>query len=91
MTAVGRKASQIDMRAIEWVWLNRLGRGVFSGFDGDPERGKSQHLAMMAAHVTTGKAWPSFSSEPKTHGRPRLSRAWWQRVPTAHGYDSSLM
>src|SRR5260370_34159613 len=64
MTAVGRKASQIDMRAIEWVWLNRLGRGVFSGFDGDPERGKSQHLAMMAAHVTTGKAWPDGSPCP---------------------------
>ena len=58
---VGRKASLVSMKAVDWLWPNRLARGVLTGFDGDPERGKSQILATLASHITTGKPWPDGS------------------------------
>ena len=59
---VGRKASLLSMKAVHWLWPNRLACGVLSGFDGDPERGKSQILAALASHITTGMPWPDGSA-----------------------------
>src|SRR5260370_37381290 len=59
---VGRKASLVSMKSIDWLWPNRLARGVLTGFDGDPERGKSQILAALASHISTGMPWPEGSA-----------------------------
>ena len=60
----GKMASNVAMQLTEWLWPGRLPRGMLSGFDGDPERGKSQHLCLWAAHITTGKPWPDGSPCP---------------------------
>jgi hypothetical protein len=60
----GQFASTVAMQSTDWLWEGRLPRGMLSGFDGDPERGKSQHMCLWAAHITRGKPWPDGSPCP---------------------------
>lgn len=53
-----RRASEIDMRPVSWLWPARIARGKVSLIAGMPGLGKSQITASMAAIVTTGVRWP---------------------------------
>lgn len=53
-----RPLSEIESRAICWLWPHRIARGKVSIIAGHPGLGKSQLTAMLAAVVTTGGRWP---------------------------------
>lgn len=48
----------IDPEKVEWLWPNRIPKGKLSLIVGDPGVSKSFLTIFIAAHVTTGKAWP---------------------------------
>lgn len=53
-----RRVSEIEPRAINWLWPNRIPRGKLSIIVGNPGLGKSQICASLAAIVSTGGLWP---------------------------------
>jgi len=53
-----RWASDIEMKAITWMWRKRFARGYLHLIAGDPDEGKSLVTCGLTACVTTGKAWP---------------------------------
>ncbi|MDI3260283.1 MAG: AAA family ATPase [Sinobacteraceae bacterium] len=55
---VVRRASDIEMRPVRWLWPGRIGRGKVTMIAGMPGLGKSQIIASLAAIVTTGGVWP---------------------------------
>lgn len=56
--AIFRRFSEIETRAIRWLWPGRIARGKVSMIAGNPGLGKSQATASMAAIVTRGGTWP---------------------------------
>jgi AAA domain-containing protein/bifunctional DNA primase/polymerase-like protein len=56
---ITRRASEIEMQMIEWLWLNRIPRGKCSLLAGDPKLGKTTALLDMAARVSRGARWPN--------------------------------
>jgi putative DNA primase/helicase len=52
------RASDVKLRAIEWLWPNRFAIGKLGLIVGLPDEGKGQVLCDMAARVTTGGQWP---------------------------------
>jgi putative DNA primase/helicase len=52
------RASDVEMRAIEWLWPNRFALGKLGLIVGLPDEGKGQILCDMAARVTNGDEWP---------------------------------
>jgi len=63
---VTRKASEIEVKPIEWLIGNRLPRGMISTFVGLPGSGKSMLAAFISSKISTGagmdaegESWPS--------------------------------
>ena len=53
-----RRASEIEMIPIRWLWPNRFAFGKVSILAGHPKLGKSQVTASIAAVATTGGKFP---------------------------------
>ena len=45
-----------------WLWPGHIPKGKIVLIDGDPATGKSTLALDIAAHVTTGAAWPDGSA-----------------------------
>lgn len=86
--AVVKRMSEIRPRGIDWLWPGRLALGKLSLIVGDPGQSKSTLIAAIAAHVSTGRAWPdgtpcpqgsvvmaSAEDDPEDTIRPRLDAA----------------
>jgi hypothetical protein len=63
---VTRKASEIEVKPVEWLIGNRLPRGMISTFVGLPGAGKSMLSAFISSKISTGagmtcgpESWPS--------------------------------
>jgi len=50
--------SDVERRAVEWLWPNRFAIGKLSLISGNPGLGKSTLSLEMAAHVSRGTHWP---------------------------------
>ncbi|MFI5281743.1 MAG: AAA family ATPase [Candidatus Dormibacterales bacterium] len=61
---MSRRASSYTRKLIEWLWFAHFAIGMLGLIDGDPSRGKSQILASMAGHITTGRPWPDGTPCP---------------------------
>ena len=48
----------IAPQPIRWLWRDRIALGKPTLIAGDPGLGKSLLTIALAAHVTTGRAWP---------------------------------
>jgi putative DNA primase/helicase len=59
------RASSYEKKLVRWLWVSHFAIGMLGLIDGDPSRGKSQLLAWMAGHITTGRDWPDGTSCPK--------------------------
>jgi hypothetical protein len=57
------KASSIESRSIDWVWLEWLHRGGLTLLDGDPERGKSQITCDVAARWSFPRPFPFMQGD----------------------------
>lgn len=53
-----RKASDIEVKDVNWLWPYRFARGKISIIAGNPGIGKSQITAYMAGNITNGRDWP---------------------------------
>lgn len=53
-----RCMDDIEEKPIRWLWRGRMARGKITMVAGNPDLGKSQVLASMAAITTTGGLWP---------------------------------
>lgn len=53
-----RTASDIQLKAYNWLWPSRFAKGKVSMISGNPGLGKSQLCASMAATITHGGTWP---------------------------------
>lgn len=86
---IKRRFSEIDDKAIEWLWQDRIPRGKLTMFSGNPDCGKTTVLCDIIARITTGQNYPDgsaasevgevlfFSSEddPADTLKPRLRAA----------------
>jgi putative DNA primase/helicase len=52
------RATDIAPGKVEWLWPGRISLGKLSVIAGNPDLGKSQLAAFMAATVSTGGEWP---------------------------------
>jgi hypothetical protein len=57
------RASDLKPRPLEWLWKGWIPRGAITLLEGDPGEGKSQLSCLIAAHVTTGKAFPGETKD----------------------------
>jgi len=58
-------ASQVPLKAVQWLWPQWLPYGALSILDGDPSLGKSTLCLDLAARITTGAALPGgYACEP---------------------------
>jgi len=55
---IGKRASAIEPRPIDWFWQRRIARGTLTVIDGDPGCGKSTLTRDLAARVSCGRAFP---------------------------------
>jgi hypothetical protein len=63
-TAELLRASEVKMKAVVWLWLNRFALGKQSIVGGDPGLGKSTLLAYIAARISRGDLWPDGTRAP---------------------------
>lgn len=59
-----KRFSDIEPVPVNWLWLYRIAVGRLSVLVGRPGEGKSFVTLDMAAHVSTGKAWPDGTPCP---------------------------
>ena len=52
------RASDVAMRAIDWLWPDRFAIGKIGVIAGLPDEGKGQILCYLAARITRGQTWP---------------------------------
>jgi putative DNA primase/helicase len=62
-----RRLSDIEAKPVNWLWPGRIARGKLTIIAGNPNLGKSQITASIAAVVTTGGTWP-VDRGPCKHG-----------------------
>src|SRR5262249_30396607 len=55
---IARRARDIKIVPVSWLWPGRIALGKLSLIAGEPGLGKSQVSLAMAAAVTTGGSWP---------------------------------
>jgi hypothetical protein len=55
---ISKRASEIRLAPIEWLWPGRIAIGKLTLIGGDPGLGKSQIATFVAARITTGSPWP---------------------------------
>ena len=60
--------SEVESEEIEWFWHNKIPDNAFTIISGDPGVSKSFLTVFMAAHVTTGTAWPDCPDIPVEKG-----------------------
>jgi hypothetical protein len=53
-----RAMSEVQIRAIDWLWPGRIAKGKVSMIVGNPGLGKSQVCASIASVVSNGGLWP---------------------------------
>ena len=53
-----RRASDITLEPVQWLWPGRVAVGKLTLIAGDPGLGKSQVAICVAATMTTGGQWP---------------------------------
>jgi putative DNA primase/helicase len=56
---------KIEPLDIDWLWHNRIPRGMLTLLVGDPGVGKSFLTLYMSAKVSTGGQWPDSASSPQ--------------------------
>ncbi len=56
--AISRRAADIEVRPVDWLWPGRVPRGMLTLLDGDPGLGKSSIVIDLAARITRGWAMP---------------------------------
>ena len=56
-----KRASEIEPRAVEWLWPGRIARRKLALLAGDPEQGKSQIGIDIAARLSIADLWPDDS------------------------------
>ncbi|MGH9532199.1 MAG: AAA family ATPase [Terriglobales bacterium] len=61
---VGVRASEIQVRTVEWLWRGRIALGKITMLDGDPGLGKSAVSLDVEARITTGSPLPDGSPAP---------------------------
>jgi putative DNA primase/helicase len=59
------RASEIEMKTINWLWSNHLARKKITMLAGDPDLGKSQIATSMAASLTKTGEWPDGDPAPR--------------------------
>src|SRR5688500_5472391 len=64
-TFVGRRASEIPVRPVRWLWTGRIPLGTLTVLDGDPGLGKSTLTAAITAAVTKGEPLPGDTAIPR--------------------------
>jgi replicative DNA helicase len=64
---LGKLASEVGPRAVQWLWKGRIPRGKVAVFDGDPGTGKTHLTLAITANVTRG--WPFHDGTPCEIGR----------------------
>jgi hypothetical protein len=57
-TLVVRKASEIELKPLNWLWPNKIAGNKLTLLAGHPGLGKSLITIDLAARVTLGKSWP---------------------------------
>lgn len=57
-------ASQLQARALSWLWAWRLADGKLAILEGDPGLGKSLVALDLCARLSTGRPWPDGSPNP---------------------------
>jgi hypothetical protein len=80
-----RRACDLTVPAIEWLWPGYLAAGSIAILDGDPGLGKSLITLDLAARLSTGRTWPDgaastgpapvallFEEDPEAVVVPRL-------------------
>ena len=58
------RASEIEVRPLEWLWEPRIPLGMLTLFAGDPKLGKSLSALAIAAAVSRGMALPMIGRRP---------------------------
>lgn len=53
-----KRASEVEMRGIEWLWPGRIPLKCITLIEGDPGTSKSTLSCVIAAHVSLGRDWP---------------------------------
>ena len=62
MPAIGTVfADQVEMEPVEWLWPGFVARGKAHMLTGEPGLGKSQITLDIAARLSTGRAFPSYT------------------------------
>lgn len=59
-----KRGSEYTPRHQDWLWDNRIPRGTYSVFSGEPEKGKGVIAADLLARCTTGRAMPDGTANP---------------------------
>ena len=93
MSLVIRCASEIEPRAVQWIWHSRLAVGKHTCIGGEPGTGKSQLSIFAAATVSMGGRWPCDEEKAPRGGVIILSAEDGERdtiVPRLHAAGADL-
>lgn len=72
------RASGVDPEIVDWLWLNRIPKGMITLVAGKPDQGKGLFAAHVAADVSANGGRVLYSAAEDSHGmmtRPRLEAA----------------
>lgn len=67
--------SRVEAKSVDWLWPNRIPRGMLTLIGGDPGLGKSMLTIDLAARVSTGRSWPDSIGEEREPGNVILISA----------------
>jgi AAA domain-containing protein len=59
------RASQYDMKSVDWLWLHRIAKGALNILAGLPDQGKGVTWADITARITKGAEWPAKEGQAK--------------------------
>jgi len=60
-------ADTLEMKSVEWLWPGFIAKGKIHNLTGEPGLGKSQITMDIAARLSTGTAFPSYTLGEKSH------------------------
>lgn len=58
-------ASQVQPKAVEWLWYPYIPRGKITFLTGDPGDGKTLFAVWLASYLTRGRAFPGHELDPE--------------------------
>jgi len=67
-TPVLIRMSEVEPKALRWLWPGRVPSGKVTMIAGDPSLGKSLITIDMAARVSSGRDWPDSPAQPGQAG-----------------------